>query len=295
MTKAISKRRYLTNLAFKELPGFIYRRITAAKRALPNVFILGAPKSGTTSMSHYLSQHPSYVDALEKELMFLQDLPNFKSNFEFFSIVNWLWGHYRQGINAYKKLFPLQSELDVIVEKTGCPAYTGDHTPFYMYCPVAAQRVHSFNPDAKFIILLRNPVNRAYSDYAMQIKRKTGETRTFEQAVQEELDGTCVEYRKNYVNQSVYEPGIRAWLSIFPREQFLIIKSEDFFLNPAPFMKEVFQFLNIEQIDLGEFPIVNQGSYSKWMSPEIKQRLEEYFKPHNEKLYALLDRDFGWS
>ena len=294
MTQAISKKRYLTNLAFKELPGFIYRLMTASKRTLPNVFILGAPKSGTTSMSHYLSQHPNYLDALEKELMYLQDLPNFKSNFEFFSVINTLWGNYDKGINAYRKLFPLQSEMDAVARQTGRPAYTGDHTPFYMYCPVAAKRAHDLNPDAKFIILLRNPVNRAYSDYAMQVKRQTGETRTFEEAVEEELNGTCVEYRKNYVNQSVYEPGIRAWLSLFPREQFLIIKSEDFFMNAAPFMKQTFDFLDINQIDLGEFPIVNQGSYSKWMTPEIKQRLEAYFKPHNEKLYELLDRDFGW-
>lgn len=270
------------------------RSATSRWRTLPSVFILGAPKGGTSSLSYHLSLHPAYVDALAKELMFLQELPNFVSNYQRNRLVALAWGRYSDDLSSYRKFFPLERRMQEVSKRTGVPAVTGDHTPFYLYCPVAAERILRMAPQARFIILLRDPVARTYSDYNMHRSRTTEETRTFEQAIDDELSGACTDFRLTYLHQGIYEPHVRRWLDLVPREQLLILRSEDLFRDPLPVLRQVFTFLNLPQVDLEDLPVQNEGAYQEPMKPETRLRLREYFRPYNRKLYDLLSVDFGW-
>lgn len=271
-----------------------YRSATSRWRTLPNVFILGAPKGGTSSLCHHLSLHPAYVEAMTKELMFLQELPDFVSNYQRNRLVAQAWGRYSDDLGSYRKFFPLERKMQEVSRRTGVPAVTGDHTPFYIYCPVAAERIRRLAPRARLIILLRDPVARTYSDYNMHRSRTTEETRTFEQAIDDELSGACTDFRLTYLHQGIYEPHVRRWLDLVPREQLLILRSEDFFRDPRLVLREVFTFLGLPQVDLGDLPAQNEGSYQDSMKPETRLRLREYFRPYNRKLYDLLSVDFGW-
>lgn len=94
----------------------VLRRGTATLRTLPNIFILGATKAGSSSLTSMLWNHPSHVAPFAKELMYLQKLPEFQSNYEYFALAAFLWGRYHNGHatfswNGYRKFFPLKTTL----------------------------------------------------------------------------------------------------------------------------------------------------------------------------------------
>ena len=272
----------------------MWRRATASQRALPDHFILGATKCGTTSLAHYLSLHPACVPAYTKELMFLQDLPHFESNYQRQRVIRWAWGEYGEDLSTYRKFFPLEQELRAVSESLGVTARTGDHTPFYLYCPVATRRIFKMAPAARLIVLLRDPVARTFSDYNMLRDRNPLETRTFEQAVEDELSGACRDFRRTYLHQSLYAPHLKRWLATFDSDQILILDSRELFRDKAATLGRVFEFLDLPPYEPTELPVKNKGRYREPMMPKTEARLREYFRPHNQDLYELLGRDFGW-
>jgi hypothetical protein len=143
-------------------------------------------------------------------------------------------------------------------------------------------------PQARLIALLRNPIDRAYSHYQMQVKRGT-EPLTFEEAIEQE--------HSSYVSRGIYVNQLLRWFEFFSKEQMLILKSEDFFERPVETMKVVLNFLNLpdwqpEAADLQQGR--HTGSYKQRMDPSTRRRLEAYFEPYNQRLYECLDVDFGW-
>jgi len=97
----------------------------------------------------------------------------------------------------------------------------------------------------------------------------------------------------SYLSRGLYADQLERWLEFFPREQMLIIKSEDFFTTPQEVFDRVSDFLDIPIWENEEFGRYNVGNYSK-MDSDIRKRLLEYYEPHNRKLYKLLGVDFGW-
>jgi hypothetical protein len=172
-------------------------------------------------------------------------------------------------------------------------------------------------PGARLIALLRNPVERAYSDYQM-VARKDREHKTFEEAVglQEPVEGgearslnkdgqnpegedrAPLDEDSEYLSRGVYVDQLLRWAEFFPREQMLVLKSEDFFENPKQVLMAVFSFLDLPGWELGDEEIAgkkrNEGRYEQEMDPSTRRRLEEYFEPHNRRLYDFLGTDFGW-
>ena len=272
----------------------LWRRATASRRVLPDHFILGATKCGTTSLAHYLSLHPACLPAYTKELMFLQELPHFVSNHERQRLVRWAWGSYQDDLISYRKFFPLRSQMLSVKRDLGVLARTGDHTPFYLYCPVATRRISEMAPSARLIVLLRDPVARTYSDYNMLRERNPRENRTFEQAVEDEWSGACRDFRLTYLHQSLYEPHVRRWLTTFSSNQLLILDSRDLFRDKEATLHRVFEFLDLSPHLPGELPVKNRGRYREPMDAAMENRLREYFRPHNQRLYELLGRNFGW-
>ena len=143
-------------------------------------------------------------------------------------------------------------------------------------------------PKTQLIALLRNPIDRAYSHYQMQVKRGT-EPRSFEEAIEQQ--------HSSYVSRGIYVDQLLRWFEFFGKEQMLILKSEDFFERPVETLKVVLTFLDLPdwQPEASELQQRrHSGTYSQKMDPATRRRLEAYFEPYNQRLYEYLDVDFGW-
>jgi len=258
-----------------------FRVITSSLRRLPDFIIIGAQKGGTSSMFSYLEQHPQLKLSIKKEIHF------FDCN-------------YLNSLNWYRSHFPLKW---IHSNKK-----TGEASPYYLFHPLAAQRVFQHCPEVKIIVLLRNPVDRAYSHYMMQSKRKVDPLPTFEEAIAAEKDRLNGELEKiisnpgyvsynhqrlSYLSRGMYYQQLTEWFKYFPIDQFLIIKSESFFENPQDELLKVYKFLDINS----RFPLDlspdNTNTYSP-MLEETRISLNKYFKDENNKLSELLGGDFQW-
>jgi hypothetical protein len=280
-------------------------RLTHYRRMVPDFIIIGAQKCGTTSLYNYLIQHPRMKPGYKKEVHFF-DNPD----------------HFRKGIPWYRAHFPLtrhpasgirnqasstrnqasgikhhasstRNQASGITHHasriTHHASITGEATPSYLCHPDVPGRMREIIPHAKFIVLLRNPVDRAYSHYYHRVKHGT-ETLPFEMAVRKNQ-----EIFSSYLARGVYADQLKRWMDIFPREQFLILSSEDFFKNPQEILPKVTEFLNLPdwEIPLKIFRKYNANRYPE-MDEKTKEYLADYFKPHNERLYDFLGRNFGW-
>ena len=235
--------------------------------ALPDFVVIGAPKCGTTFFYHLLSKHPHVEPAAFKEVHFF-DL---------------LW---EEGVEWYRQCFLPPAQKD------GRRTITGDGTPGYLFHPLVAERMAGVIPEARLIALLRNPVDRSYSAYHHRAKHKD-EIETFEESVNASLKAP----NHGFLSQSIYVDHLVRWRKFFDEDQMLILKSEDFFEDARGILKTTLGFLDLpewepEAADLGEK--VNKGKYDQGMSPEVRERLEEFFEPHNRRLYEFLGVDFGW-
>jgi hypothetical protein len=281
----------------RELRAAKQRRVENEPRtgALPDFVVIGAMKSGTSFFYHLLTQHPLVERAAAKELHFFNN-------------------HFNLGVEWYRRCFPPPKW------KEGRRTITGEATPGYLRSPLAAERMAEIIPEARLIALLRNPVDRAYSDY-QQVVRKGRESRTFEEAigfeeatieakrtrplggegetsVHEEDHAGLDDPLHGYLFKSIYVDQLLRWSELFPEEQMLVIKSEDFFEHPQQTLKTVRGFLDLPEWEpeASELPKKrNEGNYDRrGMNPATRRRLEEYFEPHNKRLYDFLGTDFGW-
>jgi hypothetical protein len=277
------------------LPSLLYRHATAPFRVVPSVFILGGTKCGTSTLRFMLWQHPAHVAPATRELMYLQHLPNFRANCEQNRMLAFLWGRYSNGHAAfstrgYRKFFPTRREMQRRELHTRI-AVTSDGDPFNLYCPVAMQRIRDLARAPRFVISLRNPVDRAFSDYNMH--RRFDDPRSFEEAVDDELSGREQRFRKRFLNQSLYAPHVEDWLETFPQTSFLILKAEDLFNDAPRIARELFAFLGLPDVPVA-CEARNVGTYESRMAPALRARLLDYFEPHNRQLYRLLGRDMHW-
>lgn len=254
--------------------------------ALPDFVIIGGKKCGTTFLYHLLSRHPHVAPATEKEVHY------FDTRFD-------------RGDDWYRSHFPAP------VHKEGRKVVTGEASPFYLYHPHAARRAAATVPRAKLIALLRDPVDRAYSDYHHKARRGH-EPLTFEQAIEAEEDRLRGEKEKiladegyrgrnfrafSYLSRSIYVDQLKAWREFFDADQMLILKSEDMFEDTPATLKRVADFLDLPtwETDVPTTPETrNEGGYSAPISPSTRERLRDYFEPHNQRLYEYLGTDFGW-
>ena len=158
------------------------------------------------------------------------------------------------------------------------------------------------------IVLLRNPIERAYSHYHHQLRLGL-ETLSFEQALEAEPTRLIGEYEElladegyysfNYQNYSYLARGMYAgqlerWFQYFPRKQFLILPSELFYADPKTTFAEVLEFLKLPAWQPESFRVENDGSYPL-LERAQRVRLNDFFAPHNAQLYDLLKTDFGWN
>jgi hypothetical protein len=270
----------------------LYRGITAPWRLLPDFLIIGTQRGGTTSLYHYLQAHPCLKPTTTKEVHFFDR-------------------KYRKGLLWYRGHFPLVWEK-VYAQRVQKRAFvTGEASPAYLFHPHVHKRIAQALPHVKLIVLLRNPVDRAYSQYYHSLELGL-ETRSFEEAIQDEAQRTIQEREKilkdehyqsyvyrhhSYLTRGIYVDQLQAWMRFFSREQFLILKSENLYTDPAAVVKEVYSFLDLPITEFSsgkkEYKQLNNTNYSK-MDAALRTRLIEYFRPHNARLYDFLGVNFAW-
>ncbi|MEO8954889.1 MAG: sulfotransferase domain-containing protein [Ktedonobacteraceae bacterium] len=275
------------------LPDKFYRGITNPIRLLPDFLVIGTQRGGTTSLFHYLEEHPYIQAAVNKDLHFFDR-------------------KYNKGLAWYRGHFPTRIEQYYAQRIRGHAFLTGEASPSYLFHPYAAKRVAQAIPHVKLIALLRNPVSRAYSQYHHAVELGH-ETLSFAEAIKDEEERTAREQEKirqdphyyseefkhrSYLTKGIYVDQLLMWMTLFPREQFLILKSEDFYADSAATFKKVLTFLNLPAVELEQekqaYKQYNNNIYSSKMEPAMRKRLVEYFKPHNARLYEFLGVDFGW-
>ena len=250
--------------------------------------IIGAARSGTTSLYEYLIQHSSIYSAIGKEVYFFDK-------------------KYSKGINWYRSFFPSKFSRFIISSLQKKPFLTGEATPRYLFHPHSPKRVHQVIPNVKLIVLLRNPIDRAYSHYQMEVDHGD-EKLTFEEAIEKEEERITTDlermekdenfysvnfYRKSYLSRGKYFNQLKRWFNYFNREQFLILKSEELYSETTETYKKTLDFLNLPLIELNTYKPFKMRKYDS-LSEETRKKLSKYFKPHNEQLYELIGRNFNW-
>lgn len=222
---------------------------------LPNFLIVGAARAGTTSLYEYIRQHPQVFLPHNKEPMFFA----FKGQKPSFSGP----GDDKEinlksvdSIKAYKQLFEgVQDEAAV-----------GEASALYLYSPVAAERIRHHVPDAKIIVILRNPVERAYSSFLYTIRDRREVVSDFSKALEmeEERIGKGWEHIWHYRAMGYYNEQLQRYYSCFDESQIKVFLYEDLRENPRALLKEVFAFLDVDPDFEPDFSLqYNQGGVPK--------------------------------
>jgi hypothetical protein len=268
-------------------------RPTSGIRMLPDYIIIGAQRAGTTSLHRHLLKHPNVARAL----LGLKGMHYFSTN-------------YSRGFSWYRSHFPTNAAKARFEAANGSPLVVGEGSPYYIFHPVALERMREALPDTKVIVMLRDPIARAYSHYQHMLFEGLERVPTFEEALAletERLEGEVARivadprYRSfhhqhhSYLTRGDYAGQIEKLWSLFPKEQTLILRSEDFLKDAASGLKEVVDFLGLPPFEFpAELREHNVGRYPK-IDPETKARLAKHFRDSNERLYQLLGRDMGWA
>ncbi len=276
----------------------IYRTMTNELRLLPDFLIIGGQRCGTSSLYYYLTEHPGIISASTKETHFFDE-------------------SFSKGIGWYRAQFPSSFQKMYVTNVLKRDFLTGEGTPYYILYPHAPRRTFEIVPHVKLIALLRNPVERAHSQYWIEVKAGF-ETLSFEEAIRTEHERIAGELEKmqqdehyyshgfrhfSYLTRGIYVDQLQNWLRYYPREQLLVLKSEDLYSNPAETMQKTLKFLGVAQIELNKqyknYRRPSKKGYRKQVVPpkmdaKMREYLVEYFRPHNARLYEFLGVDLGW-
>lgn len=256
-------------------------RVTGPARMLPGFVIVGAKRAGTTSLYHYLVQHPKVGRCLVQKGTHYWDVNHARG-----------WGWYRS-------CFPLRARGASI---------TGEASPYLMFHPLAAERLAATLPDTRLIAVLRDPVELVWSHYNFEVRRGF-ETRTFEDALAQEEGRLAGEVERMldepgyesfthrhhaYLARARYAEQFERLLGYFPREQLLVLRSEHLAAAPGTALQPVWGFLGLPSREPTSQRRDDVGSYGA-MPPGLRSDLREYFGPHEQRLSALLGMDLSWT
>jgi Sulfotransferase domain len=254
-----------------------YGSATAGLRPLPDFLILGAQKAGTTALYAYLRWHPEITGPSFKEVSFFDR-------------------HYVKGERWYRAHMPVRRR-----------SLVGEASPSYLFHPLAPERVAGMLPGARLIALLRNPVDRAFSHYQHEVALGR-EPLSFEDAVDREDERMQGELERmlrdpsyfslawwnyTYVARGRYAEQLERWFAAFPREQLLVLFTEELSADTAATYRRVLDFLGVTARDLESYPRIFDRDYGD-MNPWTRARLHKEFEVPNRRLASLLGRDLPW-
>ncbi len=219
------------------------------KEKKPNLFIIGAPKCGTTALAVYLSDNPNIFMSNPKEPhFFATDIPKYRQITE---------------MEDYLKIFDsAENKQSIIVEAS----------VLYLYSNDAIKNIHDFNKEAKIIIMLRNPLEMVYSWHSQLLYSGDEEVENFSEALSLEKNRkqgkkiplSCRDSKVLYYSEiAKYGEQIEKLYSIFPKEQIKIIIFDDFKTNTLKVYLEVLDFLGLSHDEKVDFPKINENKVAK--------------------------------
>lgn len=229
---------------------------------LPQFIIAGAAKSGTTSLYHYLDQHPQiFMSKLKETNYFAVGDPFVEQNWE-----------------GYPFLVKTLQEYESLFENAGNNKVLGEASPIYLESKLAAARIRDLIPQAKIIILLRNPIKRAYSGYLMHVRYNNEKVTNVAQIRRDDFN-----LEKRFVRSSFYYENVKRYFDCFPREQIKIYVFEEFIANTKEYVRDCCEFLGVDDtfdFDLeqtfnpGQFPrssVLNRFLMNDFMRNKVSK------------------------
>ena len=253
-------------------------RATARWRPLPAFLVIGAQKAGTTALYAYLRWHPGITGPSWKEVSFFDR-------------------HWWRGERWYRGQFPLRSGGRLV----------GEASPSYLFHPLAPERARAVVPHARLVAVLRDPVDRAYSHYQHEVALGR-EPLSFEEALAAEEERTRGEVERlladarafsrawwdhAYTARGLYAEQLERWLAVFPREQLLVVTTDELGETPHETYASILAFLGAAPHTLEKYPRVFDRDYAP-MRPETRAALAMRFAEPNRRLEALLGRSLSW-
>ena len=264
-------------------------RLTASARMTPSFLIVGAQRCGTTSMYKTLSQHPLVLPAVLHKGAHYFDTG---------------YGH---GPAWYRGHFPLLASARRAAPGPDRMPVTGESSPYYMFHPMAGQRIAADLPGVKLLVLLRDPVERAYSAHTHETARGF-ETEPFERALELEpvrlageeaklvADPTYQSHSHQhhaYVTRGRYADQLRRLESLFGRDRIHVVDSQRFFTDPEPVFAEVVDFLGIGAADGIVFDKHNARPRSP-MPDSLRRSLEDRLADSDAELEKWMGATPSW-
>jgi len=261
--------------------------LTASARMVPDVIIVGAQRSGTTTLFRMLSEHPQVIR------------PTMSKGTAYFDL------NHERGMRWYRAHFPLK--LLAWMRSPGKRHVTFESCGYYMFHPHAAARMADELPHVRVVVLLRDPVDRAYSAHRHELNRGF-ETLDFDEALEREEDRLRGEEQRliddpgaysfehqhhAYLARSRYVEQVRRLLDTFGRDRVLTMDAEALFSDPRSEFSRLCEWLQIDPP--GEIANEQWNAQPRDpLSPSRRAELSDYFAPYDEQLSELLDRPLSW-
>jgi hypothetical protein len=265
------------------------RMPTSRARILPSFLIVGAQRCGTTSMSRTLGEYPAVFSAVMHEEVHFFDVS------------------YRRGLSWYRSHFPLLAAARRATRAAGVEPVSFESSPYYMFHPLAAGRIARDLPGVRLLVLLRDPVERAYSGHAHEVAHGF-ETEPFEAALELEptrLDGQAKRIvadpgyfsyshqHHSYVARGQYIEQLERLERHFGRDRLHVVDSGDFFADPEAVYDGVLAFLGLPSRGSPAFKRRNARPRAP-MSGMVRKALEEHYRAYDERLAAWLGHEPSW-
>ncbi len=250
-------------------------RGTARLRALPDFVIIGSQKAGTSSLRNHLDSHPDIYCASE---------------------IHYLDRYFERGPAWYRSWFPLRSTLHRQARRSGRPVVAGEKTPEYVFIADGPERLHSLIPQARLIVAVRDPVERAFSQWRAASRRGL-EVRPFPDAMAAEADDAPLPtgpvkgselFNQGYVARGRYADRLEPWLAQFGPERIFVYRCEDLFAAPDEWIPRILDHIGVDprRLDGVTFPRVLQGEPGR-IDPVVRAALVERFRAADGRLRDL--------
>lgn len=232
----------------------------------PTFICIGVQKSGTTSLINYLNQNPDIY--MHKNEIHFFDKPKSVELIE-------------DDIKKYEELFDTNKLI------------VGEKTPSYNYLQFAMDRIYNYNPNIKLILILREPISRAYSQFNMEnydkISNMTDDEIIDLFEIEENIKLSDIEKNeKFYICRGFYDEIIQYILQKFNKKNIFIIPNDRIKRNKLRYYNQIFKFLGASELNNIENKDTNILNYKKKIPKKLEQKLYKIYKPHNEKLYKIL-------
>jgi hypothetical protein len=265
---------------------------TASWRCDPDFLLVGAKRGGTTSLWRYLAEHPDVLRLFPR--------PERIKGLYYFD------ERYGLGDRWYRSHFPTRARR-ALRSRTGPPARVGEASPYYLYHPLAPTRAAAAVPDARILVVLRDPVERAYSHWKER-RSNDGDPLGFAEAIEAEegrlageperilADPTAVSTAHrhwSYLDQGRYAPMLERWFAAFGREQVLVEVSEEMYADPQRTFDRVTAHLGLAGHDLAD-PVAHNAEPSPDLDPGLRAELAARLAPAVRATEALLGRSLPW-